>query len=42
MLYSKADHVPATYTVLNLSVGDVNQAVDELAARGVQMIRFEG
>jgi catechol 2,3-dioxygenase-like lactoylglutathione lyase family enzyme len=42
MLYPKADHVPAAYTVLNLSVGDVDQAVDELAARGVQMIRFEG
>jgi len=34
--------VPAAYTVLNLSVGDVDEAVDELVARGVQMIRFEG
>jgi hypothetical protein len=42
LLYPKADHVPATYTVLNLSVEDVEAAVDELAARGVQTIRFEG
>jgi catechol 2,3-dioxygenase-like lactoylglutathione lyase family enzyme len=42
LLYPKADHVPATYTVLNLSVTDVEEAVDELAARGVQTIRFEG
>jgi predicted enzyme related to lactoylglutathione lyase len=42
LLYPKADHAPATYTVLNLSVDDVEEAVDDLAARGVQMIRFEG
>lgn len=42
LLYLKADHAPATYTVLNLSVEDVERAVDELVARGVQMIRFEG
>jgi predicted enzyme related to lactoylglutathione lyase len=42
LLYPKADHVPATYTVLNLSVEHLERAVDELVARGVQMIRFEG
>lgn len=42
LLYPKAEHAPATYTVLNLSVEDVERAVDELVGRGVQMIRFEG
>jgi catechol 2,3-dioxygenase-like lactoylglutathione lyase family enzyme len=42
LLYPKANHEPATYTVLNLSVEDVEQAVDELLARGVRMIRFDG
>lgn len=39
LVYSKPDHAPATYTILNFPVDDIDQAVDELAARGV---RFEG
>jgi predicted enzyme related to lactoylglutathione lyase len=42
LIYRKADHVPATYTVLNFSVDDLERAVDELAAEGVSMIRQEG
>ena len=41
LLYLKSDHVPATYTILNFVVDDLVQVVDELGARGVQMIRFE-
>ncbi len=35
LIYSKDDHVPATYTVLNFPVTDIDAAVDELNARGV-------
>ncbi|SCG70609.1 VOC family protein [Micromonospora coxensis] len=42
LVYPKADHVPATYTVLNFPVEDVERAVDELTARGVRFTRYEG
>jgi catechol 2,3-dioxygenase-like lactoylglutathione lyase family enzyme len=35
-------HSPATYTVLNLEVDDIDRAVDELEAAGVTMLRYEG
>jgi predicted enzyme related to lactoylglutathione lyase len=35
LVYPKEDHVPATFTVLNFSVDDVDKAVDDLTARGV-------
>jgi catechol 2,3-dioxygenase-like lactoylglutathione lyase family enzyme len=38
LIYPKPNHTPATFTVLNFPVKDINQAVDELAGRGV---RFE-
>ena len=38
LIYPKANHVPATFTILNFPVDDVEQAVDELTKRGV---RFE-
>jgi predicted enzyme related to lactoylglutathione lyase len=38
LIYPKPNHVPATFTVLNFSVNDVDLAVDELTKRGV---RFE-
>jgi predicted enzyme related to lactoylglutathione lyase len=38
LIYPKPNHVPATFTVLNFPVKDVDQAVDELTKRGV---RFE-
>jgi catechol 2,3-dioxygenase-like lactoylglutathione lyase family enzyme len=42
LVYPKPDHIPATYTVLNFPVDDIEAAVDELGARGVQMERYEG
>ena len=42
LVYPKADHHPATYTVLNFPVPDVDAAVEALAARGVQTIQYEG
>jgi catechol 2,3-dioxygenase-like lactoylglutathione lyase family enzyme len=38
IIYPKPNHVPATFTVLNFPVKDVDRAVDELTKRGV---RFE-
>jgi len=35
LVYPKSDHVPASFTVLNLSVPDIAEAVYELAARGI-------
>ena len=41
LVYAKPDHTPATYTVLNFPVPDIEQAVDGLTARGVQFQRYE-
>ena len=40
--YAKADHVPATFTVLNFPVDDIDAAVDALTARGVALLRYDG
>jgi predicted enzyme related to lactoylglutathione lyase len=42
LIYPKPDFTPATYTVLNFPVEDVDAAVDELTARGVAMERYDG
>lgn len=42
MVYPKPDHVPATYTMFNLQVDDIDAAVDELAARGVEFAHYDG
>jgi catechol 2,3-dioxygenase-like lactoylglutathione lyase family enzyme len=42
LVYPKRDHAPASFTILNFPVEDVESAVDELAARGVQFERYEG
>ncbi len=38
LIYPKPNHTPASYTILNFPVADVEQAVDELTKAGV---RFE-
>lgn len=40
-IYPKEDHQPATYTVLNLVVEDIDQAVDELTSQGVQFEHYD-
>jgi predicted enzyme related to lactoylglutathione lyase len=35
IVYPKPNHEPATYTILNFPVKDIEQAVDELTRRGV-------
>jgi predicted enzyme related to lactoylglutathione lyase len=42
LIYRKPDFVPATYTVLNFEVDDIDSAVDDLAARGVSFERYDG
>jgi catechol 2,3-dioxygenase-like lactoylglutathione lyase family enzyme len=37
-VYEKANHTPATFTILNFPVDDIDRAVDELSEKG---IRFE-
>lgn len=41
-IYPKEDHQPATYTVLNFPVPDIDKAVDTLTAAGVVFERYEG
>ena len=41
-VYPKADHVPATFTVLNFVVEDIDVAVAELGAVGVEFEQYEG
>ncbi|MDQ3019372.1 MAG: VOC family protein [Bacteroidota bacterium] len=37
IIYPKPDHVPASFTVLNFPVNDVDKAVDELVKHGIKM-----
>jgi catechol 2,3-dioxygenase-like lactoylglutathione lyase family enzyme len=41
-VYPKPDHTPATFTILNFPVENIEQAVDELTAAGVRFERYEG
>lgn len=40
LVYEKPNHAPATYTVLNFPVDDIDRAVDELVSRGVRFERY--
>jgi catechol 2,3-dioxygenase-like lactoylglutathione lyase family enzyme len=41
LVYAKGDHTPASFTVLNFPVPDVEKVVDELSARGVRFEHYE-
>jgi catechol 2,3-dioxygenase-like lactoylglutathione lyase family enzyme len=41
LIYPKPNHEPATYTILNFPVDDVDAAVDDLASRGVAFERYD-
>ena len=41
LVYAKKDHVPATFTVLNFPVPDVEEAVDELTERGAEFLTYD-
>jgi catechol 2,3-dioxygenase-like lactoylglutathione lyase family enzyme len=42
LVYPKPDHEPAGYTILNFPVEDIDRAVDGLAGRGVEFLRYDG
>lgn len=41
-LYPKPNHSPATFTVFNFKVADIEAAVDELTAKGVAFQHYSG
>lgn len=42
IVYPKTGHTPAEYTILNFPVDDIDEAVAQLAARGVHFERYDG
>jgi catechol 2,3-dioxygenase-like lactoylglutathione lyase family enzyme len=42
LVYPRPNHTPAEYTILNFPVDDIERAVEELTARGVEFERYEG
>jgi catechol 2,3-dioxygenase-like lactoylglutathione lyase family enzyme len=42
LIYPKSNHVPATFSVLNFPVDDVDLAVGELSRRGVRFEKYDG
>lgn len=42
LIYPKPNHEPATFTVLNFPVEDVEKTVDELTSKGVKFEQYEG
>ncbi|MFD3452090.1 VOC family protein [Streptomyces sp. NPDC058691] len=42
LVYPKPGHTPASFTVLNFPVDDIDRAVDELIRRGVTFERYPG
>lgn len=41
MVYPKPDHTPATFTVLNFPVDNLEATVDELTAKGVRFEQYD-
>ena len=41
-IYNKPNHKPATYTVLNFSVKNIDKAVEELKAKGIKFESYKG
>jgi len=41
LIYPKDDHTPATYTILNFPVDDIDQAVDALSSKGVTFEHYD-
>jgi len=42
LVYRSPDATPASFTILNFPVDDIDEAVDELASRGVRFERYDG
>jgi predicted enzyme related to lactoylglutathione lyase len=41
-IYAKENHIPATFTILNFPVDDIDACVDELTSKGVKFEVYEG
>ena len=41
-VYPKPNHIPATFTILNFLVDDIEKAVEELTKKGVIFEKYEG
>lgn len=41
-IYAKPNHAPATFTVLNFIVDDIERAVDDLTNEGIRFEQYEG
>jgi len=41
LVYPKPNHTPASFTILNFPVDDIEKAVDELTERGVRFERYD-
>lgn len=42
IIYPKDNHIPATFTILNFVVENIDKAVDELTAKGVKILHYNG
>ena len=42
IIYPKPNHAPATFTVLNFPVNNIEMAVDTLTAKGVEFEQYDG
>jgi predicted enzyme related to lactoylglutathione lyase len=42
VVYPKPNHTPASFTILNFPVDDIESAVDQLTERGIRFERYEG
>ncbi len=42
LIYTKPNHIPATFTILNFPVKNIEAAVDALAGQGIMFERYEG
>ena len=42
IVYPKPDHVPATFTLLNFPVKNIDEKVDELISKGVSFEQYDG
>jgi len=42
LIYPKPDHTPASFTILNFPVHNIEEAVDELKRRGVHFEKYDG
>lgn len=41
-IYQKQDHQPASFTIINFVVNDIDEAIEQLKSRGVEFEFYEG